>query len=279
MKIYRDIDILLATKHKKEEAIKQPFEKAFAARIHVPEDYDTDQFGTFTAEIHRKDTPYATVIKKAKEAALKYEFDYAIANEGSFGPHPTIGFAPGDIEMMSFLDLKNEITIVESEVTTETNYSHLEITKDKEYEGYIQRVKFPSHGLIIKSLDNDEIIEKGITNLDKLRGIINVSFKKYKTLRLETDMRAMMNPTRMSVIQKLAFKLIDRLQKQCKKCKAPGFGELSVKGNLLCEYCNTKTELYQYRVLSCVKCDYQEEWPRTDGLRKANQSQCPFCNP
>jgi hypothetical protein len=37
--MYKKIDAILATKHKKEEAIQKPFEEAFSARIFVPTDY------------------------------------------------------------------------------------------------------------------------------------------------------------------------------------------------------------------------------------------------
>jgi hypothetical protein len=94
-------------------------------------------------------------------------------------------------------------------------------------------------------------------------------------LRLETDMRAMMNPTRMQVINKLAIKLVKRLQCDCKQCKTPGFGKVSVKGNLLCALCGTETALYQLKVLSCIKCNYQEFIPRQDGMGKADPTFCP----
>lgn len=277
---YDKIKIVLGTKHRKEEAIQKPFEDAFKATIVVPNDYDTDQLGTFTGEIPRAHSAYDTVIKKAKEAALRYGFDYAIANEGSFGPHPTLLFAPADIELISFIDYKNDITVVESEITTETNYAHKDITITDSYTDFLEKIKFGSHGLVVRSLDNNTIIAKGITQLDQLNSIIQSTYQKnIKTIRLETDMRAMMNPTRMKVINKLAIKLVQRLQTQCEQCRTPGFGKTSVIGNLLCESCGTKTELYQFKVLSCIKCDCQKLIPREDGLKYADQKYCPDCNP
>jgi hypothetical protein len=277
--MYQRIDIILATKHKKEDAICKPFEDAFKAKLHVPDDYDTDRFGTFTGEISRQDTAYETVIKKAKEASLKYKFDYAIANEGSFGPHPTINFAPGDIELISFIDQKNDLVVVESEITTETNYAQLQITVLDDYTHFLEKIKFGSHGLIVRSMEDEAIIAKGINQVNELKTIVHSAFQYYETLRLETDMRAMMNPTRMSVINKLAIKLVKRLKCYCTQCKMPGFGKVSVKGNLLCALCCTETELYQFKVLSCIKCDYQEFIPRQDGIEKADPTYCSYCNP
>lgn len=277
--MYSNIELILASKHKKELAIQKQFEDAFQAKIFVPSDYDTDRFGTFTGEIERQGTPYETVIAKAKEAGKAYGFDYAIANEGSFGPHPTICFSPGDVELMAFVDFRNDIVVVESEITTETNYAHLDITILDEYEKFLENIKFGSHGLILRALDNNNIIAKGINQIDDLCNLLKLNFQQYQTIRLETDMRAMMNPTRMKVINKLASKLVDRLRTNCKKCSMPGFGELSVSGRLLCEDCGSETEVYLHRVFQCVKCEHQEHFPRVDGLTQLDSKYCPYCNP
>ncbi len=70
--MYEHINIILGTKHKKEEAIREPFETAFGANLYVPDDYDTDQFGTFTNQVTRLGSAEETVIKKAKQAASTY---------------------------------------------------------------------------------------------------------------------------------------------------------------------------------------------------------------
>jgi hypothetical protein len=277
--MYNGINIILASKHKKEQAIQQPFEEAFNAKIFVPHDYDTDKFGTFTGEIPREGTAYETVIAKAKQACISYHFDYAIANEGSFGPHPAIYFAASDIELMSFIDIRNDIVVVESEITTETNYGHLDIKISDNYDEFLEKIKFGSHGLILRALGENRILAKGVNEVDNLRHLLKSNFRQYQTIRLETDMRAMMNPTRMKVINKLAVKLVSRLKQACKQCNTPGFGKVSVSGRLLCEDCGSETELYQHRVLECIKCDYQEYLPRADGLTKSDSKYCPYCNP
>lgn len=277
--MYHNIDILLATKHSKELAIREPFEKLLGAKIHVPENFDTDVFGTFTGEIPRRNTPYETVISKAKRACEIYQFDYGIANEGSFGPHPSIPYVPGNIELMAFVDNINAIVIVESEISTETNFAFIDITAQDDYQNFLKKIQFGSHGLILRSLDDQAIIAKGICEFDELKELLGFYFKNNHVLRLETDMRAMMNPTRMRVIHILAKKLVKRLLTTCKQCRTPGFGRQSVSGSLLCEYCDSETTLHQHRVLHCIKCDYQEYLPRVDGLVKADPQYCPYCNP
>lgn len=277
--IYQNSRIILATKHHKETVIKPHFQEAFGAIIYVPDNYDTDRYGTFSGEISRKDSARETVIKKAKDAAMQYGYDYAIASEGSFGSHPALPFCAADIELMAFIDMKNNIVIMESEITAETNYMQLEITQSSDYQKFLKNAQFPTHALIVRSMNDLSIISKGINDEQLLQDTINDSFSKYETLRLETDMRAMMNPTRMHFIGKLARKLVDKIKNHCPACGIPGFGNISFSGNLVCESCHTETTLYESRIISCVKCSYIEKHPRTDGRKYAAQQFCPYCNP
>ena len=117
--MYKNKFVILATKHQKEEVIRPSFEAELGCCIHVPTQYDTDLFGTFTGEIPRKLSPYETLIQKAKEAAQQFRYRYAIASEGSFGPHPYLYFAPGDTELMAFVDLDNDLIVAEIEISTD----------------------------------------------------------------------------------------------------------------------------------------------------------------
>lgn len=277
--MYKNIKILLATKHKKEQVIQKPFQETFNAKIVIPENYDTDELGTFTGEIPRLSTPYETVIKKAKDAAIKYHFNYALASEGSFGPHPDNFFILADIEFMSFVDIDNDIVVVESEITSETNYSYKDITVHDEHQSFLNQVYFGTHGIIVKNMDNNAVLAKGVQQHDCLSKILQEAFKNAKIVRLQTDMRAMMNPTRMNTIQRLTIKLIQRLQAQCKKCGSPGFGKIHTCDHLICRLCGTKTEKYRSKILSCIKCDYEEKLSRDDGLQQADPRDCSYCNP
>lgn len=278
--MYKNKQVILATKHQKEDSIRPPFESELGCRIDVPFQYDTDQFGTFTGEIPRKLSAYETLVQKAKIAAQQFGYEYAIANEGSFGPHPQLYFAPGDTELMAFIDLKNDLIISEFEISTATNYGHLDITLQDNYEDFLVGAKFPSHALIVRSLDHkNSFLEKGIRELEQLKYAIQNAFKYNHTVRLETDMRAMMNPLRMKVIKVLATKLVRRIQQKCLRCNTPGFGAVSTEGHLACEVCGTETELYAQKVISCLKCDYKIYQRREDGRLNAEQQYCSYCNP
>lgn len=278
--MYKNKSVILATKHQKEEAIRPPFEAELGCYIHVPTQYDTDRFGTFTGEIPRKLSAYETLVQKAKEAAQQFDYRYAIASEGSFGPHPHLYFAPGDTELIAFVDLDNDLIIAEIEISTETNYGHVDIITQDGYEDFLEKAKFPSHGLIVRALDDEKkYLAKGIRDSKQLKTAIGKAFQCSNTVRLETDMRAMMNPSRMQVIKALAIKLAKRIQQHCPQCYTPGFGKISTDGNLACGACGTPTQLYQRKILSCLKCEYKVYQTRDDGLEFADPQYCPYCNP
>lgn len=78
---------------------------------------DTDEFGTFSGETARKLSVKETLQKKV-EAVCKAVPDarFVIASEGSFGPHPFIGFVQCDHEVLLFFDRKNKIEIFADEI-------------------------------------------------------------------------------------------------------------------------------------------------------------------
>jgi len=295
MSFYKNQKILLATKHQKEKVIAPIFKKILGAEIIVPQDFDTDQFGTFSFELPRELNGYQTAVKKAKTAAEDYGVKLVVASEGSFGPHPDYFWMSSDIEIMVFLDLDRSLEISEYVISTETNHDELWINRDykkfPEYKNFLEKIAFPSHGLIIhgslnqdqnKSKDSQDIfLSKGIYDFKFLEQQISLGFDQYgyETLCLKTDMRAMLNTSRMKVIGKLAEKLAQRINCLCQKCENPGFGKLSSSGYLSCESCDQASFLYKYQVQSCIACDHKILLPRPDGLIKAPMSHCQFCNP
>lgn len=278
--MYKDKSVILATKHQKEVVIRPIFETELGCLVHVPDHYDTDQFGTFTGEVPRKLSPYETLIKKANLAAQQFGYHYAIASEGSFGAHPQLYFVPGDTELMVFIDVDRDLVVTEMEISAETNYAHTDISAQDNYEDFLEQVKFPTHGLIVRALDGEKTyLEKGICQYKQLKATLRKAFQYCHTVRLETDMRAMMNPLRMQVIKKLAIKLAKRIQQYCPQCHTPGFGKISTEGHLTCKACHTMTKLYQQKVLSCLKCNYKIYQAREDGLEWSDPKDCPYCNP
>jgi len=115
----------------------------------------------------------------------------------------TLFFASADDEFLIFIDTKNNLEIIVRELSTETNFNGSEIKHDQELLDFADLVKFPSHGLILRKskTDNSDMV-KGITNLEDLKKSFHLMLEKFGTVYAETDMRAMYNPSRMTVLKR-----------------------------------------------------------------------------
>ncbi len=275
---YQNQNVLLASKHEKEQVIAPPFMSRLSCTLRV-HDFDTDEFGTFTGEIARTLSPYQTCLLKAKTAAKRYNYALAVASEGSFGPHPAFPFVPSAHELMVFVDRTRDWIIAEQLVSQKTNYAMITINKNTELDAFLSRVQFPSHALIVQASSDNHVVAKGINNLEDLAHQLAIGFKTEKELLVATDMRAMMNPTRMAVIGELADKLTQRIGSLCAQCERPGFGFKSTQGSLPCSLCGSPTSFYEEEVWGCIGCEYQEYTMRRDGLLKADPTYCDYCNP
>jgi hypothetical protein len=271
--------VLLATMHKKELAIKQSFEQSLGCEVILPQNYDTDQFGTFCGEKERHLIPSKMVIHKAKIAMEQFSYEFGIASEGSFGPHPLIPFLPLQEEWLGFIDATNKLEVVVKKQTNQTNYAMFEFERNQSFDDFLSRSGFPLHAMIVRELSSNLVIAKGIQTLSELESALEKAFKVSDRIRLETDMRAMFNPTRMQIIKELTLDLINRIQSVCMKCGIYGFGEIKVSGNLRCSCCSSETQLFKNIIEKCIRCDYQVIKPRPDMLYRADPSYCSYCNP
>lgn len=272
--------LLIVTKHEKQKVIGPILEKELGVNCVVTDNFDTDILGTFTGEIERMDNPINTARHKCLMAMELANCDLAISSEGSFGQHPTIFFVPADDELLVFIDKKNDLEIVARELSIETNFNGSEIKTENELMEFAKKVKFPSHGLIIRKTSNDltEIV-KGITSYDELRSTFYYFISKYGTSFIETDMRAMFNPTRLKVIKELTKKLADKINRLCPECKTPGFGITDLRKGLPCQVCSFQTKSTLSYIYSCQKCSfiYEEKYP--DGKNTEDPMWCDLCNP
>ncbi|CAN5584814.1 hypothetical protein BH11BAC2_BH11BAC2_09110 [soil metagenome] len=278
--IFQGRNLLIATKHEKEKVITPIFEKEIGVKCFVSPAIDTDEFGTFTGEVDRKDDPLTTVRNKCLMAMKITACDMAIASEGSFGPHPSILFMPADDEFIIFIDHKNKLEIIERVLSTDTNFNGKEIRTEKELVDFAKSIKFPSHGLILKKskVENAELI-KGIRDWNLLITSFHVLLNKYGQVYVMTDMRAMFNPTRMEVIEKVATKLVKKIQSQCPECSTPGFGITAVIRGLPCSLCGLKTRSTLSFQYTCTQCAYTKEDQFPHGKTEEDPMYCDFCNP
>lgn len=195
--------LCIATMHHKEIVLAPLLENTLGVSCVVPE-INTDLFGTFSGEIERTLDPEETARQKCEKGMELTGCDLAVASEGSFGPHPVLGFIPCNQELMFFHDRKNNIEIVSTGFTTKTNFSHARISTFHELKDFAEKTLFPSHGLILKG---KETIVKGINEWKALELAFEKLIAENTTVLVETDMRAMFNPTRMETIKACAEKI------------------------------------------------------------------------
>lgn len=278
--IYRKQQVVIATKHHKENVIAPIFERALEVQCFAPENFDTDLFGSFTGEFDRKDSPLETLKIKCKEAMKLTNCNVGIASEGSFGPHPYIPFACADEEWMIFMDKSNGLEIIEREISTQTNFKSAIIKSTKELSEFAERVKFPTHGLILQASTADFVdMKKGITDQVILENHFLYLLDKYGEASVQTDMRAMFNPTRMEVIEKLANKLVNKIKSICPQCHTPGFGITHATAGLPCSLCRQETRSIISYTHTCLKCAYQKEEKYPHQKMFEDPMYCDQCNP
>ncbi|MGZ3757356.1 MAG: DUF6671 family protein [Mucilaginibacter sp.] len=278
--IFFQRNFLIATSHKKEEAIGPVLIGKFKANIIVPECFNTDMFGTFSGETERADSPLDTARRKSKAASIAYKIGLVIASEGSFGPHPSLNFVPADDEILLLTDYENNLEIAVRQVSTNTNFSGKQLTTIDEVKAFAQAAGFPSHKVILKKGYKDySLIIKSITSLDELLLTSNLLLANYGSLFIETDMRAMNNPTRMSVIAQAAEKLSDLMNSLCPHCQTPGFDVGSIVPGLPCIECKLPTESPLKYVYICKRCAYQQDsyYPNKESFEDPRF--CKWCNP
>jgi hypothetical protein len=276
--------VILTTKHSKSIAIAPPFQDKLEARI-LENVVDTDQLGTFSGEIPREGNALECARRKCEWSLenLGDKVEFALASEGSFGPHPFIPFLPCDREILYFIDRKNGFHLHLSHLSEKTNYRMETINSLEALHKFAEVAQFPSHALILRPNDSKTKtpIFKGINSEAELKEAF-IESRKYSLdgkVWIETDMRAHFNPTRMNVIRELAENMAQRLSTHCPTCDTPGFGKVRVETGLPCKWCGLETEMIKYEVFGCTRCNYLETNERPNSLQQAEPANCQYCNP
>lgn len=272
--------LLIVSKHHKELVLKPLFEEKLGLNVITTTNFDTDKFGTFSGEIEREGDALSTLRKKCLQAMEELNFDLAIANEGSFGPHPSIPFLSSDDELIILIDKKNHLEIISREVSTETNFDGKEIKSIDELITFAKDVGFPGHGIILKSISELKVLPiKDISTLDGLINAANSILNTGATCFAETDMRAMNNPTRMKVIESVGKKLVSKLLSKCPNCSTPGYDVKDSNPGLPCEQCGLPTRSVLSHRLGCIKCDFTEIKLYPYQKKFEDPMYCDYCNP
>ena len=281
---YTGSRFILTTKHAKSIAIAPVFQEKLQATV-LEYVVDTDQLGTFSGEIDRSGSALECAQRKCEWSIkhFKEKVEFALASEGSFGPHPLFPIVAGDYEILYFIDQRHGFHLHMSHLSEKTNYRTEAVQSWEELQKFTEDTLFPSHAVILRPNDRKtkEPIFKGINSRTDLKEAFNECIKKSLDGKVwvETDMRAQFNPSRMKVIGELATKLADRLATLCPKCATPGWGKVRVEKGLECSWCGSKTELMKSEIFGCVKCNHETSVKRSDGLTKTDPRNCGYCNP
>ncbi|OYU34282.1 MAG: hypothetical protein CFE35_16455 [Novosphingobium sp. PASSN1] len=246
----------------------------------VPSMLDTDTLGSFDGRLARTGTAIDTAIAKARLGFAASGQSLALASEGSFGPHPRLPLLAAGIEVLVFIDAERELTLTETLFVERTNFGHRDVPETAALGDWLTRVGFPGHALMVRPLGG-AVIAKGIQDAATLARAVAeaVALSPDRRARVETDMRAHLNPTRMASIRRLGIRLARRIATPCPACAAPGWGQSGVTRGLPCADCGTATEMIAGIEFRCTACGHAETLSRPDGLTHAPPGYCPACNP
>jgi hypothetical protein len=145
---------------------------------------------------------------------------------------------------------------------------------------FADSVNFPSHGLILRKLKNDNSnIIKGITDMAQLKEAFKELLDKSNSIYAETDMRALYNPSRMRVIAAAAQKLVVKINSLCPQCSTPGFGITDTKKGLACSLCGSATNSILSHTYVCQHCQCAKEELYPHKKTTEDPMYCNYCNP
>lgn len=122
--------IVIATMHQKELVIGPALNQAMGMPYCLPVQLNTDQLGTFSGEIERILSPLDAARKKCQMALELSDAEFAVASEGSFGPHPTFFFLPADEEYLVLKERKADSTLKKAIDTCDSQFGDFYITTD-----------------------------------------------------------------------------------------------------------------------------------------------------
>ncbi len=277
---FRGRKLIIATRHQKELVIAPVIVSKFKISCFTPNDFDSDQFGTFSGEIERLNSPLETARMKCRHAMEQYGYDLALASEGSFGPHPEIGFIPVDEELLLLMDQSLQREFFVRHLSTNTNFRAAEVRTEQELLEFAVAANFPSHGLILRGGNSTTSkLTKGIIDPKHLRKTFHELLSHFGAVSVETDMRALYNPTRMQVIKEAVEKLILKLDNNCPQCCAIGFSAVSAESGLPCAQCGLPTRSTRLLLYRCECCLWEEEKLFPNGKEREDPGYCDNCNP
>ncbi len=273
----------VATQHGKEGVIGPALSTVLplAGYKAIP-NVDTDRFGAFSGEVQRIHDPFTTAIAKAKHGAEVCGMDLVIASEGSFGPYPLSPFVSCNEEILVLYDALDGAVFEHKFLSLDTVFGGEACTSLAQVRAFAQRMKFPEHGMVVRTKakwERGHRQEKGIHDEGRLIAEAGELLSAQGTVWVETDMRAMCNPTRMKVIGETAQRFAKELACTCPQCGHFFFRITGAQSGLPCDLCGWPTESIRCFTRQCRSCGHSEEEARPDCKRVEQPQFCANCNP
>ncbi len=272
----------LATRHGKEQLLAPLLQAELGLHVEVVADVDTDRFGTFTRERPREGRALDAARAKAGAALEAHgRADFALASEGSFGPHPSMPFVAVGVELV-LLAGRDGHELTGTDLTLETTFAASCVSSPDEARAFATRAQFPSHGLIAMAAPDGQPrpelgLHKGLVAQAEFEAVVEAELRRHGKVWLESDLRAHLNPTRRRSIARAAQALVRAAKSPCPGCARPGWVVVERRAGLPCAECGTPTARARAEVLGCSACGRREE--RVLDAPLASPSECPACNP
>jgi hypothetical protein len=267
----------LLTKHQKLTLIA-PALAQVGIIVELTEAYDTDQLGTFSAEIPRTQSPLDCAKTKAKLACEATGLAMGIGSEGSFGGGPAPGLLNWDDELLCLFDRRKGQFII-AYASGPVPLSDLETDQIDRIRQHLEQHD-ATQGWILRYGSG---LTKGLIGFDAFYGalqqanLISHSAQLQEVVRVSPDLRAHLCPARQRYIQQAAAQLADRLQAFCPVCQAADFWRKERETGLPCSACSYPTQRVKYYIKRCDCCGHTEQEAATEAL--ADPTYCPLCNP
>jgi len=273
-------ELHIVSKHQKHLYL-QPALSAKTGLICKPfTEIDTDLLGTFSGEVDRTLPPLDCAREKCRQAAAYIKDGYLLASEGSFGPHPALGFIAAGEEWLVFYDVAEKKELVVRDVTLDTCFRGEKITDEATCIAFLESIGFPEQKVILKSTQQQpQQVYKDLTTVSTVVEKVKELLQAFGTCYIETDMRAMNNPARQRHLAQLGEMLASRLCSICSYCGWYGFAVTLVERGLPCSWCGSATDSVQSEVLSCVNCGFEQEHLFPAGKQQEDPQFCNQCNP
>ncbi len=241
-------------------------------------DRDTDALGTFSGDVERRGSPLEVAVAKARLAAGESRSPWWMASEGSLSSGPW-GLAH-DHELVVLVHGATGVVVAgeaRSHDVVLVGVEVLETTSDEQMLGQLAGADLGRHHLMVVSLTHDVPARGALRTLEEVVEARRAMSAPGRRLRIQTDCRAHLSPSRGRVIEAATRDLLSRMNSSCPRCAGPGWALSSVVEGRRCAVCARPTSDPRAEVWTCPWCGERREVLLEES--GVDPARCPWCNP